>query len=152
MVRSRSSPHLLHCFMEECIGRTENKFDFAQALGRAPETTGCYAQGFHHVRRAAFELMLRLPCLATRTPPAVTKAVAVEMLKYHWRSRRAAGVNETGLTRNDSASASRPVPLSPAPDAKRLSGERNRQMGAAARMASAKPNDLFDCSPSSAKP
>ena len=29
-----------------------------------------------------FELMLRLPCLATRTPaPAVTNAVAVEMLK-----------------------------------------------------------------------
>ena len=29
-----------------------------------------------------FELMLRLPCLATRTPaPATTKAVAVEMLK-----------------------------------------------------------------------
>ena len=29
-----------------------------------------------------FELMLRLPCLATRMPaPAVTNAVAVEMLK-----------------------------------------------------------------------
>ena len=49
------------------------------------------------------ELMLRLPCLATRTPaPAITRAVAVEMLKVPLVSPPVPQV---------STSASRPVPL-----------------------------------------
>ena len=50
-----------------------------------------------------FEVMLRLPCLATRTPaPATTKAVAVEMLKVPLASPPVPQV---------STRASRPVPL-----------------------------------------
>jgi hypothetical protein len=85
------------------------------------------------------ELMLRLPCLATRTPaPAVTNAVAVEMLKVPLASPPVPLVS----TSADSVSASRPVPL------KSIAlGDAMGKGVAAARIASAKPTISSTVSP-----
>src|SRR5579862_77384 len=88
------------------------------------------------------ELMLRLPCLATRTPaPAVTSAVAVEMLKVPLASPPVPLVS----TRDSSARASRPVPLTAIAPV-----ELTRSIGngaAASRIASAKPTISSTVSP-----
>ena len=80
------------------------------------------------------ELMLRLPCLATRTPaPAITRAVAVEMLKVPLVSPPVPQV---------STSASRPVPLrSSASPSSSVNGV------ASSRMAWAKPTISSTVSP-----
>ncbi len=99
-----------------------------------------------------FELMLRLPCLATRTPaPAVTNAVAVEILKVPQASPPVPLVSTRLVSaRNESPSASRPVPLrSSAPGAqlRRLQTSEIGKGVAAARMASAKPTISSTVSP-----
>jgi len=77
------------------------------------------------------EVIPRLPCLATRTPaPAIVRAVAVEMLKVSLASPPVPQV---------STSASRSVPLTSSAVPSALD-----KGCAAARMASAKADDLFD--------
>ena len=79
-----------------------------------------------------FELMLRLPCLATRTPaPAVTKATAVEMLKVPEASPPVPQV---------STSASRPVPLTSTASPSSVS---QRRGGGANGLRES--DDLLDC-------
>src|SRR5258708_8971840 len=90
-----------------------------------------------------FELMLRLPCLATRTPaPAATNAVAVEMLNVPLASPPVPLVStRDDSTRDDSTNASRPVPLTSSAFEARLALVRGSigKSAAAARIASAKP-------------
>ncbi len=98
-----------------------------------------------------FELMLRLPCLATRTPaPAATNAVAVEMLNVPLASPPVPLVStKDDSARNDSTKASRPVPLTSSASEARLVWVRG-SMGkgaAAARIASAKPTISSTVSP-----
>jgi hypothetical protein len=91
-----------------------------------------------------FELMLRLPCLATRTPaPAVTSAVAVEILNVPLASPPVPLVSiSDSMPRDSAASASRPVPLTSSASVPRIGN------GAAApRIASANPTISSTVSP-----
>ena len=96
-----------------------------------------------------FELMLRLPCLATRTPaPAATSAVAVEMLNVPLASPPVPLVSTRDSSTNDaspedsSANASRPVPVTAASAARSIGSG-----AAAARIASANPTISSTVSP-----
>ena len=173
MVRMRSSRRTAcTCFIAGCrLGAYRKQIPTSRRHWAAPSGKRWMFTPKASITSAEphFELMLRLPCLATRTPaPAVTKAVAVEMLKVPLASPPVPLVSTSedsvpdksrcARSRNDesdSASASRPVPLtsSAANTASPLAAMRSiglcsmGKTAAAARMASAKPTISSTVSP-----
>ncbi len=106
MRRCSSRRAVCTCFIAECMaGAKRNAIPTCSrqaascAVGRLIFTPNASITS----AEPHFEVMLRLPCFATRTPaPATTKAVAVEMLNVPLASPPVPQV---------STSASRPVPL-----------------------------------------